>query len=262
MYEVIGQEKLLQQFNELKDLPALTILLGPKGSGRTFLSKVVTKQRGYAYIIVNNKISDIRKMIEDTVALERPTVYYISDADNLTTQAANAMLKIAEEPPKNLYIMMGLTGVDSTLSTIVSRGTIFRIEPYTRCQLLEYGVLDDRIVNCANNIGEIIEYVNNDFDKSYKFAELVYNNILKVSTGNAFKISGNIAFKPDDKGIPVELFFNIFLEVLRTHIKDNVELLNGMIKYTVQARRDIGRKGSNKKLIFDIWVLNIRTLRG
>ena len=36
----------------------------------------------------------------------------------------------------------------------------------------------------------------------------------------------------------------------------------GREKYTSIALKDIRIRGANKQLIFDIWVLNIRTLRG
>lgn len=266
MLEIIGQEHLKQTFKDMKELPPLTILLGPKGSGKTLFSKYVTQLYGYAYIIINNKINDIRQMIDETVALDVPTVYYISDADNLTLQASNAMLKISEEPPKNLHIIMGLSSTENTLATIVSRAKVFRMDNYTRKHLEQYGVTDERLINCANNIGEVITYQNMDFDKAYNFTQLVYNNILKVNTGNSFKVANSLSFKADDKaGIPVELFFNMFLEVLRTQINKrdvDIRIIHDMIKFTLQAKHDVNRKGANKRLVFDMFILNIRTLRG
>lgn len=268
MSELIGQQNLLQQFQQLKDLPALTILLGPKGSGRTFFSEYVTKLRGMTYIKVNNKISDIRQMIEDTRVLSLPTVYYIENADEITIQAANAMLKIAEEPPKNLYIMLGLTSTENILPTIISRGRVFRMDSYSKAELetyfnkLDLAVTDTpRLLNCISNLGELNECLLYDFDEAYNYTELVFNNILEVNTGNSFKISNKIAFKNTDTGIPVNIFFNIMLDILRTHLQDNVQLINKMLKFTLQTRQELNRKGANKKLVFNCWVLNIRTLR-
>ena len=89
MLEIIGQEHLKQTFKDMKELPPLTILLGPKGSGKTLFSKYVTQLYGYAYIIVNNKINDIRQMIDETVALDVPTVYYISVGVDRPTAFSN-----------------------------------------------------------------------------------------------------------------------------------------------------------------------------
>lgn len=269
MSELIGQQNLLQQFEQLKELPALTILLGPKGSGRTFFSKYVSELRGLSYIKVKNKISDIRQMIEDTRVLSSPTIYYIENADEITIQAANAMLKIAEEPPKNLYIMLGLSSTENILPTIISRGRVFRMDNYSKAELetyfnkLDLAVKDNQtLLNCISNPGELNECLLYDFDEAYRYVELVFNNILQVSTGNSFKISSKIAFKADEAGIPINIFFNIMLEVLRGHLQDDIAKINKMLKYTLETRRELNKKGANKKLIFNCWVLNIRTLRG
>lgn len=96
-----------------------------------------------------------------------------------------------------------------------------------------------------------------------EYVETVYDNILNVTTGNAFKICNKIAFKDADEGIPVTLFLDMFQEILRSKILvDDIGLINSMLRFTAMARYDIVRKGANKILVFDVWVLNIRTLRG
>lgn len=271
MLEIIGQEKLKATFKQI-ELPQLTILLGPKGSGRTTFSKYLAHDKNYTYIAIDNKIANIRQMIEDTVALSSPTIYFIKDADNMTLQAANAMLKISEEPPMNLYIIMGLTSTENTLPTIISRGKVFRMDNYNRLDLEQYYnttyteefPLVDKLISCCNNIGDMITYLEHDFEKCYSYAKKVYDNILDVSTGNSFKIGNNVGFKPEqDDLIPVDLFFNIFLEVLRNEItKDNIHIIREMIRYTMETRQEMNRKGANRRLAFDLWILNIRKLRG
>ena len=274
MYDVIGQEPVIKQINSMNNLPQFIILLGPHGSGRTLLSKYIADDRNMNYIEIDNKIADIRFLIDNTVGLTKPTMYFIKNADELTLQAANAMLKIAEEPPQNLYIVMGLVSLQNTIPTIVSRATVLQLEPYTVNQLQEfYNKLgtkiqyEDEMFNCLSTPGEIKTYIN-IFDNCYEYVQLVHTNILKVRTGNAFKISNKIDFKEVDGGITPKLFLSVFLEYIRRRIHNPtvnevgiVDIYRNMIYYTNQALIQLNKKGANKKMIFDIWVLNIRTLR-
>ena len=95
----------------------------------------------------------------------------------------------------------------------------------------------------------------------YQYALKVYNNILKVSTGNAFKICNPIGFKEND-GYPVELFLELFKQVVIDEQQHSSYVDHKMIEYTSLALRDLRIRGANKPMVFDIWVLNIRTLRG
>jgi DNA polymerase-3 subunit delta' len=63
-------------------------------------------------------------------------VFVIEDADNMTTQAANSMLKTLEEPPP--YVVLALTASDARLllPTIVSRCQVFCLRPVAT-QLIE-----------------------------------------------------------------------------------------------------------------------------
>lgn len=272
---LLGQRYLQESILNMGALGGLTILLGPTGSGKTLMSEWIAQQFEYRYITINNKIADIRQLIEDTVALNEHTVYYIKDGDNMTIQAMNAMLKIAEEPPKNVHIILGLTDTNNTLQTIISRSKILVLDSYTHEQMTKYfDYLDvdnikhkTELIDIANTPGLMQTLIAHNFDNCYEYAQLVYDNILQVTTGNAFKICNRIGFKDEENMIPVDLFLRIYLNLIRTKILENYNERTGkyvlykQIDYTLTALKDISRKGANKKIIFDIWVLNIRRLR-
>ena len=272
---LVGQHKLRDTIKKVNSLNGLTILLGPYGSGRTTISKWIADYFGYKYIVIDNKIADIRQMINDTMALNEHTIYFIRDADNMTLQAMNAMLKIAEEPPKNLHIILGIVDTDNTLETIISRSNLYTMDYYMYDEIVEYykniGNLsmehEKELLQIASTPGMLKKLIQYDFDKCYEYVQLVYDNVLKVSTGNAFKIGNKIGFKGEEDLIPIDVFFLIYLEVLRSRIIESCNRPNGknilskQIQFTTKALKDITRKGSNKKLIFDVWTLNIRTLR-
>lgn len=69
-------------------------------------------------------IDDIKKMQEKIILKpmqSKMKVVFLNDADILTTEAQNALLKILEEPPDRTQIMLGAESKDALLKTIQSR---------------------------------------------------------------------------------------------------------------------------------------------
>ena len=114
---------------------------GPSGAGKTELAQTFAAQisEGVDIKLVTNALFDpkkdtnaisvdtIRGMIEDIYV--RPyqsekKVYIIPNADTLTPQAQNSMLKVLEEPPSYCVIILLASSRDSFLPTILSRVTL------------------------------------------------------------------------------------------------------------------------------------------
>lgn len=55
-------------------------------------------------------------------------LYAIERAECMTTAAQNALLKVLEEPPRNVHIILITTGADKLLSTIRSRARLIQTE--------------------------------------------------------------------------------------------------------------------------------------
>ena len=269
--QIVGQRDLLNLLLNLKKLPSLLLLVGGKGSGKTEITKLLAQHYNMEFIAVGNKIDDIRQLIENSVAVSRPTLFSIGDGDNMTVPAMNAMLKLAEEPSKNVYIVIEATNQVNILNTIQSRATTAYINPYKQIELEQ--IYEDNKINsnykkqlllCCKTPGQIIDW-GNKFDEVYDYAFKVYSNILGVSTGNAFKICNKINLGKDEDKIDLELFFQCFLQIVREAIMicdiNDLQKLSTMIRVTCEAVDDLHIKSTNKKTVFDIWVLDIRRLR-
>ena len=160
----IGQKNLINVINtsiENNALPKFIIISGEVGSGRKTIAKYISNKLNCEYVEFGNKIDDIRQLIDICYTQTRPIIYCIKDAQDMSINAKNSLLKIAEEPSKYATIIMTTTG-ENTLATIRSRGIEFAIEPYSREDLCEYiktiSVEDlDIILSCADNIGDCIE---------------------------------------------------------------------------------------------------------
>jgi len=73
-------------------------------------------------------IRDIRSSAHVKPNEAERKVYILADAQNMTVQAQNALLKVLEEPPKGVMFILTCDNHSRLLETIVSRVTMLRIE--------------------------------------------------------------------------------------------------------------------------------------
>ena len=78
-------------------------------------------------------VDDIRKGIVDDICIKpfesRYKIYIIPEAQLMTSQAQNALLKTLEEPPQYAVIILLSESTEGLLPTIVSRCTVIRFNP-------------------------------------------------------------------------------------------------------------------------------------
>ena len=78
-------------------------------------------------------VDDIRKQINDTIMVRPYSSYYkiyiVDEAEKMTQQAQNALLKTIEEPPSYAVIILLTTNQDAFLPTILSRCVQLKLKP-------------------------------------------------------------------------------------------------------------------------------------
>ena len=78
-------------------------------------------------------VDDIRKQINDTIMIKPYSSYYkiymVDEAEKMTVQAQNALLKTIEEPPSYAVIILMTTNPDAFLPTILSRCIQLKLKP-------------------------------------------------------------------------------------------------------------------------------------
>lgn len=117
------------------------------------------------------KVKDITALNENTAI--QPTVgakklYFVDNADKLSVQAQNKMLKTLEEPPSYVHIFLGVNNESGLLSTIKSRAKKLYVDILSTAdikrELIDYGIED--------NLAEVSAvYSLGNLSKAYKFAE-------------------------------------------------------------------------------------------
>ena len=78
-------------------------------------------------------VDDIRGQIHDTIMIRPYSSYYkiyiVDEAEKMTVQAQNALLKTIEEPPSYAIIMLLTTNQEAFLPTILSRCVQLKLKP-------------------------------------------------------------------------------------------------------------------------------------
>lgn len=78
-------------------------------------------------------VDDIRTQVNNDVTIKpysRPyKVYIVGEAEKMTVQAQNAILKTLEEPPEYAVILLLASNVNSLLPTILSRCVVLNMKP-------------------------------------------------------------------------------------------------------------------------------------
>ncbi len=137
--------------------PHSLLIIGPAGSGKSFIASFIAasllgtrtdKIADQPYFIRLQKpedkqeipIDDVRQMIKK-LALKtngRKRVVVIYDAELLSEEAQNALLKNIEEPPEHTHFVLTSPTVSSILPTIASRSQKITVRPSSLDQAVDY----------------------------------------------------------------------------------------------------------------------------
>ncbi len=100
--------------------------------------QAVTRNQPDIITLVHEKpgtigVEDVRVGIVSDVYVRpyssRWKIYIVNEAENMSVQAQNALLKTLEEPPEYVVIMLLTSNISALLPTIISRSTVLNMRP-------------------------------------------------------------------------------------------------------------------------------------
>lgn len=239
--DIIGQEEVINSLKAvLKDNSTrhAYIFAGPEGIGKRMVAKVFasallcSERNSFAscetcqscklfqsgtnpdfYVLeaegASISVDDIRKMQQDISI--RPMyfakkVYLIAEADKMTVQAQNCLLKTLEEPPGYAVIILTAINTNSLLETIKSRSIIYNFRKNTDEEVKSYiqkikghelsGI--DFIVSYADGvIGKAIELIESEDFRLNR--DKVIEIISKLSSSNLIEVFDAYDFFEENK---------------------------------------------------------------
>lgn len=258
---MIGQKQLIKQIDSLIEtgFPQFVVITGDKGSGKkTVAEYIASKIAKVHWTLEENKIANIRQMIEMSYNNYQATLCIIPEGDTLSNAAQNAILKIVEEPPKNTYFIMTVQDINYVLPTIKSRAFILAMQPYTRAEIKEYSKEDNELYEeVCSTPGECDLLQSMDIDEFVDFVDKVVDNLGESSTANILKITNNMAFKEEDKGYDLKMFFKVFIHEC---MQETDEVYLRMSIKTSKYLQKLRIKGINKLFLFTDWIIEMRQL--
>lgn len=147
--QIQGNEEVissLQRMVSSKECVHSFLFIGPTGCGKTTLARIVAQELGV-------KGSDFRELdsaqyrgIDDIRAMRKQMQYHalegtisvwlLDECHKLTGDAQNALLKILEDTPKHVYIILATTDPQKLIPTVRGRCSQFAVKPLNDSQMM------------------------------------------------------------------------------------------------------------------------------
>ena len=179
----------------------------------------------------NVKIEQIREMqrkIVEQPIISTKKVYIIDDADLMTREAQNCLLKTLEEPPEFANIILIGSNESSFLSTIKSRCTIIKFNPIPDEMVKNYikekyeleNISESIILAASGSIGKA--ELLRDKQELFESIDKVINNIETMDLIDTLK-NADIIYKSQEDKQDILEYINI---ILFKKAKQNQKYLN------------------------------------
>lgn len=220
--DIIGNEnekKNLQAIIESDKIGHSYMFIGIEGIGKKIIAKefakkilCIDKTKGcntcqsciefegdnhpdYAEILPDGKnikidqIREFQKKVYEKPVISEKKVYIIDDADKMTKEAQNCLLKTLEEPPKYIVIILIATDEDKLLNTIKSRCTKMTFSKLKIEELKKYlgdvNVQEDLLKKANGSIKKLI-HIQENMDTYMEITSII-NNITDKSLVDVLK---------------------------------------------------------------------------
>jgi DNA polymerase-3 subunit gamma/tau len=148
--EIIGNENnkiILQGFLKQKEIPQVYLFIGKKGHGKTTFARIMANKLNCGENIYeingsDNRGIDTARIINEQSQFKtldgKNKCYILDEIHRATTDMMNAMLKVLEDTPKNVYFFLCTTEPEKLLKTIISRCKVIEVENIDNRLLYQY----------------------------------------------------------------------------------------------------------------------------
>ena len=200
--------------------------LSSKWKPEDIIKRIINKSQNiYAPVdqegVTNISIDKIRELKNETKYPpyeSKQKVYIITEADKMNRESANSFLKLLEEPPDYLTLILITSSKNVLLDTIRSRCRSIYFPRLSNDEILEvvkkFHPIDDKILKvikfCQGNLKKVFGSLEEDYETKQK---LVLIFLRAAASGSAVKISDAVddMFKKRDKNYLVEILNLIIL---------------------------------------------------
>ena len=214
------------------------LIVGPAGCGKTYLAKAYANLLKIPdFYIVNPVMGDLKVMLDSCVSSTNPQVLCIENLDSGVLQASYPLLKLIEDCPSHIYIVVTCCNLYAIPDTIPSRCALVTVNQPTAADIAQYAqsvdatnydlVSKQKIWGCVKGFA--------DADTVLKFTPEHLRYFDNLRTLLSFKDSiSNIAWKlshfEDKTDTPIILVFRYIMLIIPTEYgkKTCVDCLNDL----------------------------------
>ena len=164
-----------------------------------------------------SQIRELQNVINIKPTFSKKSVYIIDNADLMTIEAQNSLLKTLEEPPEYAVIILIVHNERSILSTVKSRCVNIKFSKLSDKDIKEYFLKNDLNFEDKNiNVFKVldgslnnIDFIRDDYDELLKLTVFVIN--LKKNKVINFFQDASVFYDNHDKIIRLLEYLNILL---------------------------------------------------
>lgn len=172
------------------------------------------------------KIEQIRRLNKEVSTrpyMAARRVIVINQAETMTAEAANSLLKTLEEPPAYVVFFLIASNLEKMLPTVLSRCRLVRFAPLSPRQVEEYlysrlgyNVEKARLAAaiCEGRLGLAVEWVENGlFEEAYDCFSQVIRSLCAGDILSLLEIAGNISRRDELLPLILDLLTHYFRSV-------------------------------------------------
>ena len=199
-------------------------------------------------------VDDIREQINDTIMIRPYSSYYkiyiVDEAEKMTVQAQNALLKTIEEPPSYAVIILITTNQEAFLPTILSRCVQLKLKPLKDFTVKSYltdhlGVAERDAELCAafarGNLGKAIYLASSEeFQLMYQKVMNLVKNVGQMDISMLLECIMEMKNENYDIGEVLDLMQLWYRDVLMYKVTKDMNLL--IFKDEYKLINEMGQK--------------------
>jgi replication-associated recombination protein RarA len=251
----------------LKKPSHAVVLVGPRGAGKGQVAKYLASRllqveqnrvASHPFFVVvepqNNTIAidtirETQKVLGLKVPGQQPVrrVVVIENAQTMTLEAQNALLKSLEEPPIDTVIILTTTGSKLLLPTIESRAQTINLLPVSKEQISTLSV-DDKLIALADGRPGLMNALVNDPEHELVKQIVVAKDFLTKSPYERLLMAQNMKEKET-----ISIFLQALLIVTNAALHTSTtKAWQARTKRIYEAQRQFQQNASTKLLLTDL----------